>query len=154
MRRTPTPAITAQMYRHFAVWTVAITTLLAFFANGENQKAVAAIPEMAEQSATPPAKKAEAHFEHDTLDDSGSWGSDDVAFGQPTLEAPVEGGSWLPNPFGLNRLNRPKPGDDQTLMESDEEAADSSQAAAAPTSAAIAAAAEASRLRSGSVGRE
>ena len=42
MRRTATPAITAQMYKHFATLTVACTALVAFFANGEKQQAVAA----------------------------------------------------------------------------------------------------------------
>lgn len=42
MARKPSPqAITAKMYRHFAVITVALTLTLALFADGENRQAVA-----------------------------------------------------------------------------------------------------------------
>lgn len=39
MARVHTPAIPARMYRHFAVVTLALTAMLAFFADGENRQA-------------------------------------------------------------------------------------------------------------------
>ena len=42
MRRAVTPAIPPSMYRHFAIVTLALTTGLAMFAQGENREAQAA----------------------------------------------------------------------------------------------------------------
>ncbi len=41
-RRSSKPVITMQMYRHFALATVGLTTLLAIMADGEKREAVAA----------------------------------------------------------------------------------------------------------------
>ena len=40
-RRAPPQAVTARMYRHFALLTVAVTLVVGVFADGESRKAVA-----------------------------------------------------------------------------------------------------------------
>jgi len=42
MARALTPAVPPKMYRHFAVFTIALTAGLAMFADGENREAIAA----------------------------------------------------------------------------------------------------------------
>jgi hypothetical protein len=148
MRRAANPAITAQMYRHFATMTVAVTALIAFFANGEKQTAVAAQPvatqPAAAKKATPPPT--------DASDNAGSWGSDDGGdFGQPTSPTYSSAGSWFSNPFGANGGDRAvaeapaMPG-----LDNDPDDPNASPGAPAPPSAAdIAAATAASKMRSG-----
>lgn len=52
-RRAQTKAVTAQMYRHFAVLTVGVTLAVGVFADGESRKAIAS-----EARAAAPAPKA------------------------------------------------------------------------------------------------
>jgi len=148
MRRAPSPAITAQMYRHFATMTVALTALIAFFANGEKQTAVAA-----ERTAAQPAglSTRPAPPPSEASDDTGGWGSDDGGdVGHPA-------GSWFSNPFAANGNGAlavapavPRLQDDQ---DDDPNApVDKADAPSAPSEAEIAAATAASRLRSGAAG--
>jgi hypothetical protein len=148
MRRAANPAITAQMYRHFATMTVAITALIAFFANGEKQTAVAAQPVAALPA---PAAKRPAPPPSDVADNAGSWGSDDSGdFGQPTSPTYSNAGSWFSSPFGANGGNRagaaPLKGLD---TDPDDPNAPPPDAPAPPSAADIAAATAASKLRSG-----
>jgi hypothetical protein len=95
MRRNPTPAITSKMYRDFAVTTVAITALIALFASGEKDDALAAEANPVVHM-SPKAKATPKAEEVDPADgDSGSWGSD-VDFGHPTSSIAFDAGSWTP----------------------------------------------------------
>jgi hypothetical protein len=138
------------MYRHFAILTVAITALMAFFANGENQKAVAAAADPGEQRAMPHAVASKPQPEIDPDPDIGTWGDDgDNLVGQPTIGSYA--GAAVPafNPFGLNR-NRQTSAAPSALDEQDGDESESE----APTASQIAAAAAASRLRSGARGND
>jgi hypothetical protein len=158
MRRAPNPAITAQMYRHFATMTVALTALVAFFASGEKRTAVAAQP-VATRPATPAPAPAPPP-QSDDSDDTGSWGSDDGGdFGHPTAAAYSSAGSWFSNPFGGDG-NRPAlagapvvPGLDGDEDDSNA-TGEKAQAPAPPSAADIAAATAASKLRSGAAGND
>lgn len=149
MRRTANPAITPQMYRHFATVTVVLTLAVAFFANGENEQAsaaqAAASRPPAEERLAKPEKPTFHRAMTDARVDGGVWGSDDnEGFGQPTMEVPSSGSEWMSRPIDA------MPGDD-------EEAGDGAEKAGAPptpTAEQIAAAEAASRLRSGSAGRD
>lgn len=150
MRRNPTPTITPQMYRHFATLTVALTALLAFFANGESQEAAAtaAVPTMLvhEPRAAPP----QPQLEIDT-DDGGSWGSDASETVQQTVIGPHFSGSRASgSPFGLDQSRGASVGPRRDGVD-ESESADSS---AAPTASQIAAIEAASRLRSGARGTD
>lgn len=148
MRRTSTPAITAQMYRHFAVWTVVLTGLVAFFANGEKQDAVAAETQASQPH--PQASKPAATTPDPPVEDGGgSWGSDNTAdwAGQTGSELP----SSLEDP--VRRRTR----DDADLrdrVDGDQGDADGQAPASAPGPSAdqLAAAMAASRMRSGARG--
>lgn len=133
MRRNAHPAITPSMYRHFATVTVAITALLAFFANGENHQAVAANAADEPAAAQSPTPRLKFHRKANF----GTWGEDE-AMGQPSSAAPAH------NPFALR-------GDEATPQTSGPQPQDGeeAQAPAAPTAEQIAAATAASRLRSG-----
>jgi len=102
MRRNPQPAITSKMYRHFATMTVAITALIALFASGEQQDAVAAeaAPQQVQQAdATPKpsdAKAREKREEQEAQEDTGTWGSDED-FGHSSNNVAYDGGSWSPS---------------------------------------------------------
>lgn len=97
MRRTPNPAITPRMYRHFAVLTLVFTAAVGFFASGENGQAAA---ERVAQE-----KSAEVADNHGAADearepakpiDPGTWGDDDGgAFGQPMISGSAVIGSWI-----------------------------------------------------------
>jgi hypothetical protein len=136
------------MYRHFATVTVAITALLAFFANGESHQAVAA--NAGEQGAMPqpaaPKPRLEIHRETNV----GSWADDEgEVMGQPTIGA-YSSPAPRPNPFALDGA-----GVSSGSSAPDGEtggAEQTEQAAAAPTASQIAAATAASRLRSGTRG--
>lgn len=96
MRRNSTPAITAKMYRDFAVTTVAITALIALFAGGERDDAVAAEAHPSAEAtqaadAGQPRKKPEPAEE-----DVGSWGTD-VDFGRPSGGGAFDAGAWTPS---------------------------------------------------------
>ena len=106
MRRAVTPPIPPSMYRHFAIVTLALTTGLAMFAQGENREVEAA------QVARPqPVKSAApsvlARATPSAQSSSGSWGSDsefDGSFGRP-MENLIEGaGSLIPD---LDALGAP-----------------------------------------------
>lgn len=56
-RSQPVIPVSAKMYRHFAVITVAITTCLAVFADGENREAIA--QQLAEKKANHEMQQAE-----------------------------------------------------------------------------------------------
>lgn len=153
MRRNTTGPITSEMYRHFATVTVALTALVAFFANGESHKATASASQSHRaQPAPAPKQQFEIPQDRDAGRDSGSFGSDDNdGFGQPMVEA-GGGGSWLPNPFVLS-AGRPKPIVEDPSMPHDEAGgpgAEEPSAAGQPNAGQIAAVAAASRMRSGS----
>jgi hypothetical protein len=98
MRRTVTPAIPPSMYRHFAIVTLALTTGLAMFAQGENREAQAAHvarPQPAKPAA--PAVLATASPSAASQVSPGAWGSDsefDNSFGKP-MENLIDGASSL-----------------------------------------------------------
>lgn len=159
MRRNPTPTITPQMYRHFAMLTVELTALLAFFANGENQEAAAAAS-TSEHQAKPSPAPSKLRLEMKADAGPGSWGSDDNDdFGQPMTRISANAGAWMSNPFGLSRDHRAPPGDGWRPLAnegSDDATPESASAAAAPSASQIAAAAAAaaSRVRSGAHGND
>jgi hypothetical protein len=83
------------MYRHFAVLTLSLTGLVAFFANGENQDAAA-------QAAPPPAAapvkapEAKPQPEAEPADsDVGSWGPD-IEIEHAANSVAYDGG-WTPD---------------------------------------------------------
>ena len=161
MRRTATPAITAQMYKHFATLTVACTALVAFFANGEKQQAVAAETATTRPQASSLRPQAELQpspaLQSQTGDDTGSWGDDTAGFGQPAADDSSD--SWFSNPFGSDFKARAAARDESSLTDSadgDEpaQAQGGSEGSTGPTAAEIAAAAAASRQRSGASGND
>src|SRR5687768_1881042 len=101
MRRAATPAIPPSMYRHFAVVTLALTTGLAMFAQGENREAQAAqvVRPQPAKSAAPPVL-ARAAPSATSQPSPGAWGSDsefDSGFGKP-MENLIDGaGSLIPD---------------------------------------------------------
>jgi hypothetical protein len=140
MRRNPTPPITPQLYRRFAAATVAIAALLAFFANGENQEAVAAASAAGRPATRQPAvEKLRLEIPPDAY--AGSWDDDegdDMGQQQSNLVGAGRGGGAAIGPSLL-----------------DGEGGDEEQGEAvpdAPTPSQIAAATAASRLRSGARG--
>ncbi|MGZ3246755.1 MAG: hypothetical protein ACXU61_06705 [Croceibacterium sp.] len=161
MRRTATPAITAQMYRHFATLTVACTALVAVFANGEKQQAVAA-----ETAASRPHEtrlkshpKSKPTPVNEGSEDTGIWGDDETeGFGHPTVRVSASE-SWFSSTFGSASDRHIGRGDNPTLQDSEDvDETPSLHGAAAdpavPTAAEIAAAAAASRQRSGASGSD
>jgi hypothetical protein len=158
MRRNSTPAITSQMYRHFAVTTVALTGLVAFFANGESHEATAASAIASHRLSPPHPAVSEQLTDSDADADPGSWGSDDEGdLGQSLSDSVAGSGARRPNPFALHPGSRAGTGEDPSLLDGqggDEAAADLAPAAGAPTAGQIAAAAAASRLRSGAGGND
>ena len=99
MRRAVTPAIPPSMYRHFAIVTLALTTGLAMFAQGENREAQAvqvARPQPARSAAPPVLARATPSSQPS----AGAWGSDsefDSSFGRP-MESLIDGaGSLIPD---------------------------------------------------------
>jgi hypothetical protein len=125
------------MYRHFATMTVAMTALVAFFANGEKQTAVAA-PATASQPALAKKKPALHGQPNQVADDGGSWGSEDGGdFGHPM-------NSWFAPTLAPTAAK---------LADGDEDdpdaAGDTAAALPTPSAAQIAAADAASRQRSG-----
>ena len=155
MRRTPNPAITTQMYRHFATVTVALTALVAFLADGERPSAAEA-PVHVAKAAKAEDSSVEAS-ERAVTPDPGAWGSDsDSDFGQPTMSA-SGAGSWFANPFASGGNAQPGAGVTLNPQNTDGEGdqgdpAKPSAGAPAPTAAQITAAMAASRLRSGAAG--
>jgi len=152
MRRATNPAITSQMYRHFATVTAALTALVAFTASGEQGNAAA--PIHVTKTATKVRDSAVEASERAVS--PGSWGSDsDGDFGKPTMSASGSG-SWFANPFASAANNQPgDPPISQRLVSEDDPADDSATqpaSAPAPTAAQISAAMAASRLRSGATG--
>jgi hypothetical protein len=82
VRRAQPKPVTAQMYRHFAVFTIAITLAVGVFADGENRQAVAG--EVRAAAPKPRAGPVEL-IRHDSHA-RGSFSSDGEAtgaFGQP-----------------------------------------------------------------------
>ena len=142
------------MYRHFAILTVAITGLMAFFANGENQQAVAAAADPGEHRAAPPAVASKPQLEIDPDTDVGTWGNDEGnSVGQPAIGSYAGGAAPALSPFGPNRSRRvsapPSALDDQ-----DGDETGSEEAPEVPSASQITAAAAASRLRSGARGND
>ena len=143
MRRAPNPAITARMYRHFAVVTVLLTIMVSVFANGERQQAQAA--EASAKSQTEQRAKPDKPIPTPSPDaaagDSGTWGSDDGDFGSP--------GDWAQDSLGGSAsLAHPFDGDDGDVAS--DQSGGSDDDGGQPTAAQIAAITAASRLRSGS----
>lgn len=86
-RKANPQAVTAKMYRHFAILTVAATLVVGVFADGESRKAVAGEIKAARRPAhagpTELARK-DARAQNRT---GGSFGSDSGAFGAPMDQA-------------------------------------------------------------------
>ncbi len=140
MRRTRTPAITSQMYRHFAVVTVLLSATVALLANGGDEQA-AASREAEQIRPTRPEKPHLVQAKASPSGDSGTWGSDDSdGFGQPTM-----GSSFNSSRTPSSPTEKLGPED-----RADGDQGDAEAATAGPTLAQIAAAEAASRLRSGS----
>lgn len=136
MGRASKPAITAQMYRHFATATVALTALIALFAHGENQPAAA---QAAAPVARPEARPTQLEAPADSSDDDvGSWGDDGGDFGRPTTILPSSTAAWAAGP----------------ALAAEDREGDKADAGAQPTAEQVAAALSASHLRSGSAGRD
>jgi hypothetical protein len=136
------------MYRHFAVMTLVLTGLTAFFANGENHKAIAASAAIEAPAPARPAARKALPRESTPEADSGSWRDDgDFTFGEPMMRASAGVAGWGAGAFDP-ALGR-RVGDDDPLHADDEEA---DEASPAPSASQIAAVAAASRLRSGSQG--
>ena len=158
MRRNSTPAITSQMYRHFAVTTVVLTGLVAFFANGESHEATATSAIASQRPSPPHAAVSEQLTESDADADPGSWGSDDDGgSGQSLSDSVVGPSARLPNPFALHPGVRTRAGEEPASFDGEDDAdaaVDQAPAAGAPTAGQIVAAAAASRLRSGAGGND
>ena len=93
MRRTHTPAIPPQLYRHFAIVTIVLTLALAMFAEGENGEAARALAtqQQAQVPRTPtPPKLVVASSAPQPAGDSGGGGWD-LDFGSP-MEQLRDGG--------------------------------------------------------------
>jgi hypothetical protein len=84
-RKAHTKPVTPQMYRHFAMVTVAATMTVALFNNGESRDAVAREVAVHQRSATPAGS---ALVRRDGKPPAPKYSSDDVGFdadfGQPT----------------------------------------------------------------------
>lgn len=154
MRRKPPPSINPRMYRHFAALTVAITALLAFFANGENHEALAAAAGDTAAPAKPRAERPKP-LVRQTAEPPGSWGSDENSgFGEPLIRPSGGFSAWMPTPpapSAVQHTTRPGSlaGDDGR-----EQPSEAASATAEPSAAQIAAIAAASRLRSGARGND
>lgn len=105
MGRRSSPAFDLKMYRHFAVVTVALTTVLAVFADGEGQQAQAAESQPQVSAASAPSPVAPTRTERrpsapgwvdDASEPSGQtfdiaarmgsdWGADGGAFAMPGM---------------------------------------------------------------------
>jgi hypothetical protein len=151
MRRNPPSAIKPQMYRHFAVATLAITALIAFFANGENHKAAAAAANASKIAAKPIPERPKPMLVAPADDSPGSWGGDvSSAFGEPMIRLSRDAGTWMPEPLASPGASRILAPDGTTLASEDGGSAEA--AVAAPSATQISALAAASRQRSGSRG--
>ncbi|WP_120717859.1 hypothetical protein [Tsuneonella amylolytica] len=97
-RRNATEPVTAQMYRHFAVATLAATAALAMFANGENREAVAREVEAAKPAPQADNNKLFRRSPHAAPPgQSAGGGGFDASFGQPmdaVGAAPQRSGSF------------------------------------------------------------
>ena len=88
------PAST-RMYRHFAVITVAVTGLLALFAEGEKAEAVARKPDAQHRQETVPGQsEAKAATQPTVQQPGGIWGDDGAAFAGPSFQSTAS--SWWP----------------------------------------------------------
>jgi hypothetical protein len=142
------------MYRHFAILTVAITGLTAFFANGENQQAVAAAADSGEHRTMPQTVASKPQLEIDPDTDVGTWGNDEGdSVEQPAIGSYAGGTAPALNPFGLKRGHRASAAP-AALGDQDGDEPASEGAPEAPSASQIAAAAAASRLRSGARGND
>lgn len=148
--------MTAQMYRHFATVTVAITALVAFFANGEKQQALAARrPAIRSQTMQPevPSRHLQQWQNEDAVDPA-TWGSDDGSFGQPMIVASDDRSGFSrpippnsePRSNAQNEAPPTDPGNSDELV--------GSGSPPSPTASQVAAVAAASRSRSGASGRD
>jgi hypothetical protein len=152
MRRKPPPAINPRMYRHFAVVTVAITALLAFFANGENHEALAAATR-AQAAPDKPRAEQPKPLARQTVERPASWGTDvSDSFGEPMIRPSHQWAAWKPAPVAAAVRAATLPG----ALGSDvsEDPRQPEDAAPEPSAAQVAALAAASRLRSGSHGND
>jgi len=78
-RKANTQAVTAKMYRHFAILTVTVTLVVGVFADGESRKAVASEIKAAQR----PAHAGPTELARKDARSPGSFGSDSGAFGAP-----------------------------------------------------------------------
>ena len=152
------PAST-RMYRHFAVVTLAVTGLLALFAEGENAKAVSRqSPERDAKLEAQAVEEPNNSPEPMVQQPGGVWGDDGGTFGDATLGGPgfrSAASSWWPqlstrgySPDYLARMTD----EERTALEV--AIAENTGVSATENRSEIARLENASRLRSGSVGRE
>jgi len=78
-RKANTQAVTAKMYRHFAILTVAATLVVGVFADGESRKAVAGEIKAAQR----PAHAGPTELARKDARAPGSFGRDSGEFGAP-----------------------------------------------------------------------
>jgi len=78
-RKANTPAVTATMYRHFAILTVAATLVVGVFADGESRKAVASEIKVSQR----PSHAGPTELARKDARPAGSFGSDSGTFGAP-----------------------------------------------------------------------
>ena len=95
-RRVQTRAVTAQMYRHFAALTLAVTLVVGLFADGESRKAVAsevAKPRPAPRAGPAALARKDTRTQGGFADDTGF----DGTFGAPMdLAGATAQDGWLP----------------------------------------------------------
>lgn len=75
-RSAPTNAITPQMFKHFAVFTIACTAVLAMFASSAESDAGAGNAQLAAASKAETAKPAKKGIKDKRKSGGGSWGAD------------------------------------------------------------------------------
>ncbi|HYD25543.1 MAG TPA: hypothetical protein VEB68_12175 [Croceibacterium sp.] len=105
MRRAVAPAIPPKLYRHFAIVTVALTTGLAMFADGENREAVVQHIE-AKQQASAVRRASYAKFGAPTLGGTSA---------QPVGRFADDGGGDFDGSFG-RPMDSPRSGQGSSLM--------------------------------------
>ena len=105
VRKAQSQPVTARMYRHFAIFTVAITAAMALFADGENREAVAS--EIAKQRPVQPGG-AVGTLVRKELRPTGGFGPDetfDSSFGAPADGSGASQTGFIPSDFAPDQGN-------------------------------------------------
>lgn len=87
-RSAPTFAVTPQMYKHFAVFTIACTVVLAMFASSSESDAGAGNTQIAEARKAEAAKPAKKGIKDKRKSGGGAWGADPGEGGSPGESSP------------------------------------------------------------------